>query len=197
MKTISGVVFATVMMTGLAFAQSPDPKAKAGAPVMKKEAPPPMAPPKVPQEVVAMAKTSGGTWKCKGTSYEMDGSTSAVTAVNKSKADLDKWWIVETLDVKSKMPFKMTSYTTYDATAKKWRRISMDSWGGSMTGTAAPADADGKMMFQLDSSGPMGPGLFRDYLDPSDKKAGLKVWGEMSMDKGKSWHKVYEMTCKK
>jgi hypothetical protein len=28
-------------------------------------------------------------------------------------------------------------------------------------------------------------------------KAGVKMNGEMSMDKGKTWNKVYEMTCKK
>jgi hypothetical protein len=31
----------------------------------------------------------------------------------------------------------------------------------------------------------------------SDPKAGAKFWGEFSMDKGKTWTKVYEMTCKK
>jgi hypothetical protein len=30
----------------------------------------------------------------------------------------------------------------------------------------------------------------------TDPKAGMKMWGEMSMD-GKTWTKVYEMTCKK
>ena len=43
----------------------------------------------------------------------------------------------------------------------------------------------------------MGAGTFKDHVDMTDAKAGVKMWGEMSMDKGKTWKKVYEMTCKK
>jgi hypothetical protein len=43
----------------------------------------------------------------------------------------------------------------------------------------------------------MGEAMFRDHEDLTDPKVGAKMWGEMSTDKGKSWVKVYEMTCKK
>jgi hypothetical protein len=43
----------------------------------------------------------------------------------------------------------------------------------------------------------MGEVMFRDHEDMSDPKAGVKQWGEFSMDKGKTWTKVYELTCKK
>jgi hypothetical protein len=67
--------------------------------------------------------------------------------------------------------------------------------GGQMIGTS-DGMKDGKMTWNMDMMSPMGGAMFRDYLDTTDK-AGLKAWGEMSMDKGKSWFKEYEMTCKK
>jgi len=42
----------------------------------------------------------------------------------------------------------------------------------------------------------MGEGMFRDHEDVSNPKE-FKSWGEMSMDKGKTWMKVYEQSCKK
>jgi hypothetical protein len=38
--------------------------------------------------------------------------------------------------------------------------------------------------------------MFRDHEDVSNPKE-FKSWGEMSMDKGKTWMKVYEQSCKK
>jgi len=57
--------------------------------------------------------------------------------------------------------------------------------------------ADGKMTAMSDTYGPHGQGMMRENLDMSDAKAGIKMMGEMSMDKGKTWTKVYEQTCKK
>lgn len=152
--------------------------------------------PKVPSEVAEMAKSVVGTWKCKGDEWDQTGARGAVTAVNRSKVDMDKWWIVDNLEVKGKMPFKMVSYTTYDAGSKKWRRVGIDNWGGQMVGTS-DGMKDGKMVWNMDMMGPMGAGMFRDSVDTTDAKAGVKFMGEMSMDKGKSWNKAYEMTCKK
>jgi hypothetical protein len=56
---------------------------------------------------------------------------------------------------------------------------------------------DGKMTMMADTYGPWGQGMMREVHDASDMKAGVKMNGEMSMDKGKTWNKVYEMTCKK
>lgn len=180
MKTFSRIAIAMLTMSTVAVAQPKSDKAT------------------VPPELIDMAKAVTGTWKCKGESFERDGSKVAITATNRVKADLDKWWIAGTMDVKGmKTPFKMVTYTTYDAASKKWRRIGLDNEGGQMIGTADATPMGQPMVFNLDTLGPMGGGQFRDHVDPSDLKAGLKVWGEMSTDKGKSWTKVYAMTCKK
>jgi hypothetical protein len=210
MRTFSQITIAMLTMS-VAVAQ---PKAEKPAPPPAKDtkdaktpvvapprekAAPPTAMPTVPNELIELAKVHSGTWKCKGESFERDGSKTPITATNKVKADLDKWWIAETLEVKGmKMgAFKMTTYTTFDAASKKWRRIGLDNWGSQMVGTADAAPVGQPMVFNLDSLGPLGAGQFRDHSDPSDPKAGLKVWGEMSSDKGKTWNKAYEMVCKK
>ena len=146
----------------------------------------------VPNELLALGKSVTGVWKCKG---EMHDGTALVpvTATNKVKLELDKWWIAATLEVKGPVAMKLLTYTTYDTSAKKWRRVSFDNLGGQMVGTA---DAQGAT-FNLDMIGPLGGGQFRDHTDPFDPRTGLHVWGEMSRDKGKSWTKVYDMTCKK
>lgn len=212
MKSRSQITIAMLAMSAVAVAQpkpatdskpapAKDSKPVAGAPVqpLKDKAPAVVAVPVVPSELIEMAKATTGTWKCKGESFERDGSKSPVTAINKVKADLDKWWIAETLEVKGmKMGvLKMTTFTTFDAPSKKWRRITLDNFGGQMVGTADAAPIGQPMVFNLDSLGPMGAGQFRDHIDPTDAKAGTKMWGEISLDKGKSWIKAYEMTCKK
>lgn len=219
MKTVSAVAIATLTMVGVASAQqkapekapapatpaapaapapkadkaAPAPKADKAAPAAKPAAP---AMPTPPSELDMLAKASIGTWKCKGDEWDEKGAKGAVTATNTAKLDLDKWWLVETTEVKGRMPFKMVAYTTYDPTAKKWRRLAMMHGGGQMIGTSDGVK-DGKMTWNLDVMSPMGGGLFRDHVDMTDAKAGTKLMGEMSMDKGKSWNKVYEMTCKK
>jgi hypothetical protein len=152
--------------------------------------------PKPPAELEAMAKLATGTWRCKGQEFGMDGAAVPATATNKAKVDLDKWWLAETTEVKGKTLFKMQSFTTFDSASKKFRRVSVDNFGSYMVGTS-DGMKDNKIDWNLDTMGPMGAGLFRDHTDLSDAKAGSKVWGEMSMDKGKTWTKVYEMTCKK
>ncbi len=208
MKTFSQITFALLTMSAVAVAQ---PKAdKAPAPPPAKDSKAQVAPtvppakdakaaPTVPTELVEMAKATTGTWKCKGEAMEPDGSKTPITATNKAKADLDKWWIAETLEVKGmKMGvLKIATYTTFDAASKKWRRIALTNSGGQMVGTADATPVGQPMVFNLDTLGPMGSGQFRDHADPSDPKAGLKVWGELSVDKGKTWMKAYEMTCKK
>lgn len=196
MKSVSQITVALMTMSAVAFAQPKAEKPAAAKPAKAPDAKPATVPP----ELVEMAKSATGTWKCKGEGMEMDGSKSAVTAVNKTKVDLDKWWIVENLEVKGmKMGvLKITTYTTFDAASKKWRRVGLTNSGGQMVGTADATAMGQPMVFNLDTLGPGGGGQFRDHVDPSDLKgAGLKVWGEMTMDKGKTWMKAYEMTCKK
>jgi hypothetical protein len=191
MKRMLQIAIALMAMTGVA---SADAHAEKKAPTADKKAPPPQ--PKPAAEIDAMAKLVVGTWRCKGESVNMDGSKAQVTATNKAKLDLDKFWITDTLEVKGAMPFKMTMYTTFDPAAKKWRRVAVDNWGSYMVGTS-DGMKDNKMTWNMDTVGAMGSGQFRDHVDTSDAKAGVKMWGEMSADKGKTWNKVYEMTCKK
>jgi hypothetical protein len=215
MKTISRVAIAALTMvgvSGVAGAQpSPSmaPKADKPAPTTPakpagpaagapKPADKPAMPamPVAPGEVEMMAKSATGTWRCKGDEFDMKGGKAPMTATNTAKLDMDKWWVVETMEAKGRMTFKMVSYTTYDPTSKKWRRLAIMNDGGQMLGTS-DGMKDGKMTWNLDVMGPMGAGMMRDTLDMSDPKVGMKAKGEMSMDKGKTWMPVYEMTCKK
>jgi hypothetical protein len=205
MKTLTKVAIATFAMVGMAVAQPKDaakdkPPVKAADPKDAKKMEPKAAPPAAtpPAELETMGKQVSGTWKCKGKEFGMDGVGVDVTAVNTTKVDLDKWWIADTLAVKGKTPLKMQSFTTFDANAKKWRRVSVDNWGAQYVGTS-DGMKDGKTMdWNLDVIGPMGAGMFRDHVDATDvAKTGVKMWGEMSMDKGKTFNKVYEMLCKK
>jgi hypothetical protein len=91
---------------------------------------------------------------------------------------------------------KMESFTTFDGAAKKWRRVSILNDGAQMVGTAEPMK-DMKMEFGLDTWSPLGAGQFKDHVDMSDLKKGAHLWGEMSVDRGKTWLPVYDMVCKR
>ena len=214
MKTVTRVAIATLTMVGMAAAQ-PKTDAKAGsgagsaAPTKadakagaKTEAKvdakaPEMAMPKPAAEIADMMKSMAGTWKCTGSTMDMKGTATPMKATLKTKADLDGFWVHDSFTATAgKMKYTFEAYTTFDASAKKWRRVMVDNMGGQMIGTS-DGMKDGKMDFNLDTMSPMGASMFKDHVDASDAKAGVKASGEMSMDKGKTWSKVYEMTCKK
>jgi hypothetical protein len=182
-------------------APAKDAKPVAGAPAIapvptKAEPAPPMAMPKPPAEIAAHAKTATGSWRCTGNMPNPDGSSTPLKATQKTKVDLDGWWVQDVYEgAAGPMKYKFTAYTTYDAGSKKWRRFQVDNMGGQMMGTS-DGPKDNKVDYNLDTIGPMGSGQFRIHIDTSDPKA-IKNWGEASMDKGKNWMKVYEMTCKK
>ena len=120
----------------------------------------------------------------------------AMTATMTSKTEMGGWWIHDTFDAKmEKKPFHFESYTTFDGASKKWKRVMVEMGGGWSSGESASTGP--KQDWELTTHSAMGDGQFRDHVDTSDLKAGVKAWGEMSMDKGKTWTKVYEMTCKK
>jgi hypothetical protein len=151
------------------------------------------ADPKAPQEVTDLLKIVGGTWKCTGTAILAADADGPLTCTVTTKADLDGFWIRSTVDAKvGKTRSKSESFTTFDS--KKWRRVQLDNRGAQALGTS-DGMKDGKMTWNLDVMGPA-PSLFRDHLDATDPKL-LKLWGEVSSDKGKTWTKVYEMSCKK
>jgi hypothetical protein len=115
----------------------------------------------------------------------------------KSKLETENWWIHDTFDsTMAKSKYHFDSYATYDANSKKWHRVMLESGGGWSTGDSAGMQG-GKIDWDLTANSMMGESMFRDHTDASDPKAGVKSWGEVSMDKCKTWTKVYEMTCKK
>lgn len=205
-----------VAMSGLAFAQAGagakvDVKAgatapaagakvdaKAGAAAGAPATPAKVEMPKPPAEIAAAAKAMA-RMTCKGTGMSpADMQMADVTGTATAKTDLDGWWIRQDLTMKvgkgkAMTTMKMTRFMTYDAKAAKWKVIDLDNSGGTDVGSADMKD--GKFEMQADMTSPMGAGMFKDHGDMSDKK-NIKMWGEMSMDKGKTWNKVYEVTCK-
>lgn len=159
-----------------------------------------MAMPKPPAEIAAMVKMAGRRNTCKGTGIGPDMKSEVkFTGTVTRKADLDGWWVHETMtgtmgQGKTAAKLKMESYMTFDSKLGKWRALAVMNDGTQMVGTADIKD--GKVEATWDTQGGMGAGMFRDHGDMTDKKVGMHMWGEMSMDKGKTWTKVYDMTCK-
>jgi hypothetical protein len=193
MTKLSIVMVALAGLGGVAMAQ----KAGSGASAPKTDAKD-MYDMKAPAEIAGMAKQMAGTWRCKGQALGPDMKTMAnMTGTLRSKLEMENWWIHETFDsAMGKNKYHFDSYTTYDANAKKWHRVMLESGGGWSTGDSAGMQG-GKIDWELTANSMMGESMFRDHTDASDPKAGVKTWGEVSMDKGKTWTKVYEMTCKK
>ena len=156
--------------------------------------------PKPPAEVAAMVKMAGARDTCKGTGLGMDMKSEVpFKGTLTRRVELDGWWIHETMTGtigtgRAAGKMKMESYMTYDPKIAKWRTLAVMNDGSQMVGTAEIKD--GKLEAQSDTVGGMGSGMFRDHGDMTDKKVGMHIWGEMSMDKGKTWTKVYDMTCK-
>jgi hypothetical protein len=198
MKSFSKITFATLTMIGLTgLAVAGDPKADPKAPPKADPKAPAMAMPTAPDEIAAMAKGMTGNISCKGTfTGTPDGKPVPLNATYKAGLELNKFWIHGTYTAKmDKNTFQFEEYTTYDAGSKTWKRVMVMNDGGMMWGTAK-ADAT-KQEWEMTTDGPHGQGMFRDHVDMSDAKAGVKMKGEMSMDKGKTWMPVYEETCKK
>lgn len=198
MTKFSTIAIAILSVAGMAsFAAAGDPKADSKAGAAKAPEAPKMEAPKAPAELADMAKMAG-TWKCTGQALGMDMKTMGpLTGTAKLKLEFDGFWMHNTYDAKmGKMPFHFEQYTTFDSNAKQWRRVMLESGGGQNIGTST-GPKDNKMDWELSTMGMMGAGMFKDHEDWSDLKAGFKAWGEMSMDKGKTWTKVYEQTCKK
>jgi hypothetical protein len=211
MNTFSRVAIAMIGMTGLVAAQpKADPKAadpkmapKAADPKMGDKMADPkmgdnkMAEMKPPAELTAAAKMAAGTWKCKGQGMDHTMKMADMTGTMVTKLEVDNWWMHGSFSSNmGKDPFHFESFTTYDANAKKWKRVMVETGGGWSSGESAGMK-DNKVDWELTAHSAMGDAMFRDHEDMSDAKAGAKFWGEMSMDKGKTWIKVYEMACKK
>lgn len=200
MNTFSRVAIALVGMTSFVAAQpKADPKADAKPADMKAGdaktgGMPEMKP---PAELAEMAKMTTGTWHCKGQGMDHTMKLVEMTATMKMKLDVANWWVHGSFDSKmGKEPFQFESFTTFDPTSKKWKRVMVEA-GGSWSSGESAGLKDNKVDWELASHSSMGDAMFRDHEDLSDQKAGVKMWGEFSQDKGAHWTKIYEMSCKK
>jgi hypothetical protein len=156
-----------------------------------------MAEMKPPQELADMAKAAAGNWKCKGQGMDHAMKMNDMTGTMAMKLDVDNWWMHGSFSSKmGKDSFHFESFTTVDPATKKLKRVMVETGGGWSSGESAGMK-DNKVDWDLTAHSAMGDAMFRDHEDMSDAKAGVKPWGEMSMDKGKTWTKVYEMACKK
>jgi hypothetical protein len=201
MKTFMQVAIAMCGMTSLAAAQP-----KAADPKMAPKVEPKPADPKgggampemkPPAELAAVAKGAGGTWTCKGQGMDHTMKMADMTGTLKIKLDVQNWWLHASFESKmGKETFGFESYSTFDATAKKWKRVMIETGGGWGSGESEGLK-DSKVEWTLAMHSAMGDAMFRDHEDLSDQKAGAKMWGEFSRDAGKTWTKVYEMACKK
>jgi hypothetical protein len=155
--------------------------------------------PKPPAELAATVKAMK-RMNCTGEGLGMDMKTMAKAkgTVGPAKADLDGWWMSNPITMtvgegKASYKMKMVQNSTFDAKTGKFRVFAFSNDGGTMVGTAD--FKDNKWEFVGEMSGPMGTMPFKEHGDMTDKKA-VKFWGEGSMDKGKTWMKVYEISCK-
>ena len=189
MNMISRAAVVMIGMTGLAAAQP------------RTEAKPADAQP--PAELAELAKATAGTWRCKGQGMDHSQKLVDMTATMKIKLDVANWWIHSSFDARmGREPFEFESFTSFDPKTRSWKRVMVESGGtwssGESVGTGATMKDDKKVDWELATHSPtMGDGMFRDHEDMSDAKAGARTWGEFSPDKGKTWIKIYEMTCKK
>jgi hypothetical protein len=203
------VIAAVVALGGFAIAQpkAPEPKKEAPkAPEAKKEAPAIKAPEpaKMPEmkpapEVAAMAKGMAGNWKCTGKMVmdPMKADMTDFTGTFKAALDPTKYWVKgEWSGAGGKM--KGTMFVTYDAMSKKWFRHMMNNMGGGgmESSDGLPAGAtEGKMTWMGEHHGMGMQHKTRNTEEIAAKSN--KMTSEMSMDGGKTWKTMMEMTCTK
>ena len=151
-------------------------------------------------ELVAAAKAMKGKWKCSGNMTMPDGSSRASVSTMKAGVDLDKMWItMEMVEKKSKTnpnPMHMKMFRSYNAASKTWTSLMMDNMGYSGRETSTDV-MGGKMTFtgttEMDGKSMM----MKDMEEPDAATKAIHVWGEFSMDKGKTWMKGYDISCKR
>lgn len=131
-----------------------------------------------------MVKSLGGTWHCEGTALG-----DKTKATETTKAELDGFWVHASL---AGGKVKLETFTTFDASDKKWHRVALANDGEALVGTGEPMK-DMKMDFTLEGRGAQ----VREHLDASDLRRGLHAWAERSTDKGKTWLPVYDLLCRR
>jgi hypothetical protein len=160
-------------------------------PVTQPATPPAMPTP--PAEVAAFVKANTGTWKCTGKTFMPDGTSMDMKATMKTKFALDNFWAQTTFAETKKKGYKFESYRTFDG--KKWHGVMTDNMGGQEV-SWSDGPKENKVTWEATSRSMMGDAKSRHYEEMAGPKE-LKMWGEYSMDKGKTYTKMYEATCKK
>ena len=210
MKVAAALALAFAM-SAAARADQPKPKpsggSTAGAPAAVMRPPDPPKPPPMPEmkpapEIAAAAKLMIGSYTCKGVDMNPDGSSRPSVAKMKISVELNGYYIlVDLAEQKSKdnaTPLQAKMYRTYDATSKKWTNtIIATAPGGPETMTSTDAMGTGPVTWT--GSGTYAGQSFteRSHEEPDASTKSVHVWGEFSMDGGKTFQKDYDTTCKK
>ena len=138
-----------------------------------------------PADLVGLAARVAGKWRCTGT-----GSRATSTI----KLELGKQWLVETFDAQiGGKKHQHVAYTTYDAKTDTWQRVTFDSAGVMLAGISSDMSGDG---VTWNMSDPRTGAQVRDQVEMSDPKR-VTLSRSTSPDQGKSWSKLFELTCKK
>lgn len=150
--------------------------------------------PRPAAELIAFAGLVNGTWKCKGTLVMPDGSSMPMIATIRNKLDLGSFWMRQTFTASGQRPWRFEAFLGFEGGNHLWRRVMVDSLGGSMASTAP--FVPGKFEWDGTAHGPMGEMSVRDHDDYTNPRA-ARMWGEWSIDKGQHWAKGYEVACKR
>jgi hypothetical protein len=139
------------------------------------------------------ARIGNGTWSCSGTAL-----LRSMSATRTSRLEMSNVWMHDSVDAKrGNDPFHFEVYTSYDPGGKHFHRVMVESDGGIAEGEGHVVGGTA-IDFQLDTHGPRGDGLFREHIDWSNgATTGVVGTGELSSDSGKTWVKIYELTCKR
>src|SRR5580765_4828288 len=116
-------LLAVAVLSGVAVA-SPPAVAEMDIVEMPRRPPKPPAAPQPPAEVAALAKSRTGTWQCKGNLANGDGSSKPLEGKLVAKLDMDDAWLQLAF---TSPALKVTIYRGYDAVAKQWNQIEVQS----------------------------------------------------------------------
>jgi hypothetical protein len=177
----------------------------AGAPAMR--APDPKPPQPMPEmkpapEIAAAAKVMVGSYTCKGVDMNPDGSSRPAVSKMKISLEMNGYYIlVDLAEQKSKdnaTPLAAKMYRTYDSTSKKWiNTLIASAPGGPVTMTTTDAMGTGPVTW-TGTGTIMGQAFTeKSHEEPDAAAKTVHVWGEFSMDGGKTFNKDYDVTCKK
>jgi hypothetical protein len=146
------------------------------------------------KELAALDRAiGGGTWTCQGTAL-----VRSMSATRTSRLEMNGTWMHDSVEAKlGDSPFHFEVYTAFDPVGKHFHRVMVESDGNLAEGEGH-VGAGSVIDFQLDTHGPRGDGLFREHIDWSAAAStGVVAVGEVSTDQGKTWVKIYELTCKR